>query len=84
MSEKGKSGMSMEDHKRHTLRHSLDERRETAEDPPRSLDEDEEADPDHARLWMEEIQRRHREYKEGKARVFDAEEVVAELRAKFA
>lgn len=47
------------------------------------LDEEEEIDPQHEGLWREEIERRYREYKEGKAPVFDAEEVIAELRAEF-
>lgn len=43
-----------------------------------------EKDPEYDRLWREEIDRRYREYKEGKAQVYDVDEVLAELRAKLA
>lgn len=47
------------------------------------LEDLERADPEHDRLWREEIQRRYREYKEGRAVLWDAEEVIAELRAEI-
>ena len=43
-----------------------------------------EKDPEYDRRWREEIDRRYREYKEGKAQVYDVDEVLAELRAKLA
>lgn len=45
------------------------------------LEDLESVDPEHDRLWREEIQRRYREYKDGKAEIWDADEVIAELRA---
>ena len=47
------------------------------------LEDLERADPEHDRLWREEIERRYREYKEGKAKLLDADEVIAELRAEI-
>lgn len=48
-----------------------------------ALDEedDEGVNPDHARLWKEEIDRRYQEYTQGKTEVFDVDDVIAELRA---
>jgi putative addiction module component (TIGR02574 family) len=85
MSEKGNPGMSFEELKREALKLSYEDREILYYTLHQSLEGEEEGmDPDHARLWRKEIERRYREYKEGKAQVFDAEEVVAELRAKFA
>jgi hypothetical protein len=40
-------------------------------------------DSEHDRLWREEIKRRHQEYKEGKAKLWDADEVIAKLLAEI-
>lgn len=45
-----------------------------------SLEDIKRVDPEHDRLWRDEIKRRHCEYKEGKAELLDADEVIAELR----
>jgi putative addiction module component (TIGR02574 family) len=77
--------MSLEDLKREALKLPLDEREDLAYSLLRSLDEEEEgADSDHERLWKEEIERRYQEYERGKAQTFDADEVIAELRAELA
>ena len=78
--------MSLEDLKREALKLSLDDREDLAYSLLRSLDEEEEEDfgSDHARLWKEEIDRRYREYQQGTAQTFDADEVIAELRAELA
>ena len=47
------------------------------------LEDLERIDPEYDRLWREEIERRYREYKEGKAKLLDADEVIAELRAEI-
>jgi hypothetical protein len=36
-------------------------------------------DPEHDRLWREEIERRYQEFKKGKAELWNAEEVIAEI-----
>ncbi|HEY0511083.1 MAG TPA: addiction module protein [Thermoanaerobaculia bacterium] len=77
--------MSFEDLKREALKLSLDDREDLAYSLLRSLDEEEDdVNPDHARLWREEIERRYREYQQGTAQTFDADEVIAELRAELA
>jgi putative addiction module component (TIGR02574 family) len=76
--------MSLEDLKREALKLSLDDREDLAYSLLRSLDEEEDSGPDHARLWKEEIERRYREYEQGTAQTFDADEVIAELRAELA
>ena len=85
MASQGNHGMSLEDLKREALKLSLHEREDLAYSLLHSLDEEEEdAGPDHARLWKEEIERRYREYEQGTAQTFDADEVIAELRAELA
>jgi Putative addiction module component len=78
--------MPSEDLKREALkRQTTDSLEESSSRPPLSFDEeDQEVDPEHERLWREEIQRRYREYKEGRAQVFDAEEVIAAIRSELA
>jgi putative addiction module component (TIGR02574 family) len=83
MSEKGNPGMSFEELKREALKLSYEDREILFYTLHQSLEEEEE-DPEHARIWKEEIERRYREYKAGKAQLFDAEEVLSELRAKYA
>jgi len=75
--------MSLDELKREALKLSLDDRDELAYSLLRSVGEEEDEDvaPDHARLWKEEIDRRYQEYKQGKAEVFDVDDVIAELRA---
>lgn len=76
--------MSLEDFKRQALQLPFDEREDLAYSLLRSLDENEEdVDGEHDRLWRNEIESRYREYKEGKAELFDADEVLAELRAEI-
>jgi Putative addiction module component len=78
--------MPFDDLKREALKRQTTDCPE--ESSPRNLrrfnEEDQEVDPDHDRLWREEIQRRHREYKEGRAQVFDAEEVIGAIRSELA
>jgi putative addiction module component (TIGR02574 family) len=82
--------MSLEDLKREALKRealklSFDDREDLAYSLLRSLDgEDEDVGPGHATLWKEEIERRYREYEQGTAQTFDADEVIAELRAELA
>lgn len=75
--------MSIDEFKRQALKLSLDDRDDLAFSLLRSIDEEEDegVNPDHARLWKEEIDRRYQEYKQGKAEVFDVDDVIAELRA---
>jgi putative addiction module component (TIGR02574 family) len=74
--------MKREDLKKEALKLPSEDRAELAYSLIRSLDEDdEEPDREHERLWREEIQRRYRELKEGKAELIPAEEVFAEIRA---
>jgi Putative addiction module component len=78
--------MPSEDLKREALkRQTTDSLEESSSRPPQGFDEeDQEVDPEHERLWREEIQRRHRKYKEGRSQVFDAEEVIAAIRSELA
>ena len=48
-----------------------------------SLDEAEKPDPEHERLWMQEVERRYRAVREGAARLTAADEVLAALRAEL-
>jgi putative addiction module component (TIGR02574 family) len=73
--------MKREDLKKEALKLPSEDRAELAYSLIQSLDEDEEADSEHERLWREEIQRRYRELKEGKAELIPAEEVFAAIRA---
>lgn len=73
--------MKREDLKKEALKLPSEDRAELAYRLIRSLDEDEESDGEHERLWREEIQRRYRELKEGKAELIPAEEVFAAIRA---
>jgi putative addiction module component (TIGR02574 family) len=76
--------MSFEDFKREALKLPADEREDLAYNLLQSLDEEEEdMAGEHERLWKNEIESRYREYKEGKAELFDADEVLAELRAEI-
>lgn len=45
------------------------------------LDPDQEPDPEHKKLWMEEIERRCREIDEGRAELIPGEEVFRRIRA---
>ncbi|HSS52161.1 MAG TPA: addiction module protein [Thermoanaerobaculia bacterium] len=73
--------MPFEDFKREAHKLPVDDREDLAYSLLHSLDEAEEDDGEHERLWRNEIERRYQEYKEGKAELFDADEVLAELRA---
>jgi hypothetical protein len=48
-----------------------------------SLEEADEPGPEHERLWMEEIERRHRAVREDTGRLTSAEEVLAGIRAEL-
>jgi len=65
------------------LKLPLESRAELAHRILLSLDEAEEPDPEHERLWMEEIERRYRAVREGTSRLTPAEEVLAALRAEL-
>ncbi len=60
---------------------SLHERAQLAEHLINSLDTEE--DPEAERLWIEEAERRYKEYKEGKVRTKPAEVVFEDARSKF-
>lgn len=45
------------------------------------LEDLERVDPEYEQLWREEIERRYQKFREGKAELWDAEEVIAELRS---
>jgi putative addiction module component (TIGR02574 family) len=76
MSEKGNSGMSLEDFKREALKLGADERRELADTLYESLEE-EEGDS----ALPAEVRRRVQAYLEGKVKPLPAEEVFAKLLA---
>jgi Putative addiction module component len=48
---------------------------------PESPDENQESDPGHEKLWMEEIERRCREIDEGRATLIPGDEVFRRARA---
>jgi len=63
------------------LRLPLRERAQLAEYLIRSLDEEEDMETE--KQWIEEAERRYREYKEGKVKTKSAELVFKEARSKF-
>ncbi len=63
------------------LRLPFRERAQLAEHLIQSLDEEEE--PEAERLWIEEAERRYREYKEGKVKTKLADLVFKEARSKI-
>lgn len=67
--------------KENALRLSPHDRAQLAEHLIHSLDEVE--DPEAERLWVEEAERRYREYKEGKVKGIPAESVFKEARSKL-
>ncbi|HEY9421627.1 MAG TPA: addiction module protein [Thermoanaerobaculia bacterium] len=71
--------MSRDDLEREALKLPADERAEFAYNLLQSVDEN----PEHERLWKDEIERRCREIDEGKATLIPADEVLAKLRAKL-
>ena len=74
--------MSFEDFKREALQLPTDEREDLTYHLLQSLaEEEEDMTGEHERLWRNEIESRYQEYKEGKAELFDVDEVLAELRA---
>lgn len=64
-----------------TERLSVSDRIELAHGLVQSVEE--EPDPEHERLWMEEIERRCREIEEGTAVLIPADQALAEIRAKL-
>ena len=79
----------MSEQVRHLLEEALQlarqERAELAAQLLRSLDKDAFGPPDEGydEAWSAEIQRRLREIDEGKAKLVDADQALAELRAKY-
>lgn len=73
--------MSFMDLARAAQRHPTHDRIELAHSLVQSVEE--EPDPEHERLWMEEIERRCREIEEGTAVLIPADQAIAEIRAKL-
>ncbi|MFL6200575.1 MAG: addiction module protein [Thermoanaerobaculia bacterium] len=74
--------MAFSDLNREAKKLSTNERIELAYSLLESIDDQE--DPEHERLWIEEIERRCREIDEGKVELIPGEQVLAEIRAKLA
>ncbi|MBN2153784.1 MAG: addiction module protein [Candidatus Lokiarchaeota archaeon] len=70
-----------EEIKKEALQLPVHERASLAVSLIRSLDE--EGDPDTEAKWMEEAERRYREYQEGKARGIPADEVFQRIKSKL-
>jgi len=66
---------------REAQKHSPDDRIELAYSLLQSVDDEE--DPDYERLWMEEIERRYRDFEEGRIEAIPADQVLAKLQAKL-
>ena len=73
--------LSVKEFEGKALRLSPLERAQLAEHLIHSLDVEE--DPNAEKLWIEEAERRYREYKEGRVKTKPAEEVFKEARAKL-
>jgi putative addiction module component (TIGR02574 family) len=67
---------------RQARKHSPDDRIELSYNLLQSVDDEE--DPEYERLWMEEIERRYRDFEEGRIEAIPGDQVLAELRAKLA
>ena len=67
--------------KEEILRLSSRERAQLAEILIKSLDEEE--NPEAEKLWIEESERRYREYKQGKVKSIPAETVFKEVRSQL-
>ncbi len=75
--------MTVEELETEVLKLPVESRAELAHRILLSLDEAEEPDPEHERLWMEEIERRYRAVREGTSCLTPADEVLAALRAEL-
>lgn len=73
--------MTVDELETEVLKLPVESRAELAHRILLSLEEAEEPDPEHERLWMDEIERRYRAVQEGKAHLTSAEEVLASIRA---
>jgi len=75
--------MTVDELETEVLKLPLDSRAELAHRILLSLDEGEEPDPEHERLWLEEIERRYRAVREGTSPLTPADEVLAAIRAEL-
>ena len=75
--------MTVDELETEVLKLPLESRAELAHRILMSLDEMEESDPEHERLWLEEIERRYRAVQQGTAHLTPAEEVLAAIRAEL-
>lgn len=75
--------MTVEELEVEVLKLPVESRAELAHRILLSLDELEEHDPEHERLWVEEIERRYRAVREGTSRLTPADEVFAALEAEL-
>jgi putative addiction module component (TIGR02574 family) len=73
--------MTFEELEAEVLKLPVENRTQLAKTLVLSLESEEEPDPEHERLWMEEIERRCREIDEGRAVLIPGEEVLRRLRA---
>ena len=73
--------MTFEELEAKALKLSAEERDKLVQSLILSLDEDSEPDPEHERLWREEIERRCLEIDEGRAELIPAEEVFRSIRS---
>ena len=72
--------MTFEELEAEVLKLPVESRTQLAKALVLSLDADQEIDPEHERLWMEEIERRCREIDEGHAVLIPGEEVFRKIR----
>ena len=75
--------MTFEELEAKALKLSPAQREKLVESLILSLEEDPEADPEHERLWREEIERRCLEIDEGRAELIPAEEVFRSIRSEL-
>jgi putative addiction module component (TIGR02574 family) len=73
--------MKLDELESEALKLPIEERAKLAQRLILSIDDEGEPDPEHERLWMEEIERRCRAIDEGRARLIPAEEVFASIEA---
>jgi putative addiction module component (TIGR02574 family) len=73
--------MKLEDLKHEVLKLSQHDREELAQTLILSLAPEGDRNPEHEKLWIEEIERRCRDLDEGRAKLIPAEEVFRRARA---
>jgi len=73
--------MTFEEIEAEVLKLSSESRAQLAKSLVLSLEADQEPDPEHERLWMEEVERRCHEIDEGRAELIPGEEVFRRVRA---